>query len=115
VRWGKHGVQNNYSSIRLDFKQPFRINIYFVFLFIATGMLLTSPFVINDAFAIQASVISNPYENNLPTEFKWQMVFISSDSACSNYHYQMMETYYDVAIQYLKLYELDNISYDPYA
>jgi len=113
VRWGKYGVQNNFSSIRIDLKLPFRINIYFVFLFIATAMLFTSPFVINDAFAIKVTIINDAFDNNSPNELKWQMVFISSTPACSNYHYQMMYTYYDVALQYLKLYELENISYDP--
>ena len=76
-------------------------------------MLLTSPFAINDAFAINTLVINDASNNNSPNELKWKMVFISITSACSNYHYQMMETYYDAAIEYLKLYELENISYDP--
>jgi len=112
VRWGKYGVHTVCSSFRLDFKLSFRINIYFVFLFIATAMLLSSPFAINDAFAIKAFVINDAFDNNSPNEFKWQMVFISSAPACSNYHYQMMYTYYDVVIEYLKLYELENTSYD---
>ncbi len=113
MSWGKYGVQNISSTIRVDLKPSFRINTSFVFLFIVTAMLFSSPLVINDAFAINAVILKNPYANNLPTELKWQMVFISSASACSNYHYQMMETYYDVVIQYLKLYELETISYDP--
>jgi len=113
VSWGKYGVQNVSSLIRLDLKLPYRINTSFVFLFIATAMLFSSPFVINDAFAIKASVINDEFDNNSPNEFKWQMVFISSASGCSNYDYQMSYTYYDVVIQYLKLYEFENISYDP--
>jgi len=113
MQWGKYGVQNKFSSIRIDLKLPFRINIYFVFLFIATAMLLASPLVINDAFAIKVTIINDAFDNNSPNELKWQMVFISSAPACSNYHYQMMYTYYDVALQYLKMYELENISYDP--
>jgi len=112
VHWGKDGVQNKFSSIRIDLKLPFRINVCFVFLFIATAMLLTSPFAINDAFAIKAYIINDAFDNNSPNELKWQMVFISSASACSNYHYQMLYTYYDIVIQYLKLYELENIPYE---
>jgi len=82
-------------------------------LFIATALLLTSPFAINDAFAIKAFVINDALDNNSPDEFKWKMVFISSVSACSNYHYQMTYTYYDVVVEYLKLYQLENDSYDP--
>jgi len=114
VQWGKYGVQNKYSSIRIDLKPPFRINIYFVFLLISTALLLSSPFAINDAFAIKVTVINDAFDNNSPNELKWQMVFISSTPACSNYHYQMMYTYNDVVMQYLKLYELENISYDPF-
>ena len=114
MHWGKDGVQNKYYSIRIDLKLPLRINTSLVFLLIVTAILFTSPFVINDAFAIKAFVINDAFDNNSPNELKWQMVFISSAPACSNYHYQMMETYYDVALQYLKLYELENISYDPF-
>ncbi len=113
MEWGKYGIHNVCYSSRLNFKLSFRINIYFVFLFIATTMLLTSPLVINEAFAIKVNIINDAYDRNSPNELKWQMVFISSTPACSNYHYQMMNTYYDVAIEYLKLYELENISYDP--
>ena len=111
MSWGKYGVQNVSSLIRLDLKLPYRIDTSFVFLFIATAMLFSSPFVINDAFAIKASVINDAFDNNSPNEFKWQLIFISSASGCSNYHYQMSYTYYDVVIQYLKLYEFENISY----
>src|SRR3989337_3755211 len=68
----------------------------------ATLMLLTSPFTINDAFA-----------THLSNELKWQMVFISSQPACSNYHYQMMNTYYDIAVQYMGLYKVEHSSYKP--
>jgi len=80
-------------------------------LFIATALLLSSPFAINDAFAIKAFVIDDSFDNNPPDEFKWKMVFISSASACSNYHYQMLQTYSDAAGEYLKLYQVENDSY----
>jgi len=112
VALGKYSGQNILSSCRLELKLPVRINTSFVFLFAVTSMLFSSPLVINDAFAIEALVINDAFDNNSPVELKWQMVFISSDSACSNYHYQMMYTYYDVVIQYFKLYELENTSYD---
>lgn len=65
-------------------------------------MIFTTPLAVND-------VLANP----TPNELRWQMLFISSDSACSNYHYQMMHTYYDVAEEYLKLYQIKNDSYEP--
>ena len=65
-------------------------------------MILSTPFAVNDAFA-----------NSESDELRWKMVFISSDSACSNYHYQMMHTYYDVANEYLTLYNVAHDSYDP--
>ncbi len=68
----------------------------------ATFLLVTSPLITNDAFA-----------THLSNELKWQMVFISSQPACSNYHYQMMNTYYDIAVQYMGLYKVENSSYKP--
>jgi len=65
-------------------------------------MILTAP------LAVTAGTVSI-----LSDELKWQMVFISSAPACSNYHYQMMQTYYDVVVEYLKLYQVENDSYDP--
>jgi len=102
VHWGKYGVQSNESLIGLYSKLPFRMNHSFVFLFTVTLMILSTPLAVNDVFA-------NPESD----ELKWQMVFISSVSACSNYHHQMMYTYYDVVVEYLKLYQVENDSYDP--
>jgi len=53
-------------------------------------MILTAP------LAVTAGTVSI-----LSDELKWQMVFISSAPACSNYHYQMMQTYYDLTIHYV--------------
>ena len=89
-------------SIISDHKLTFRINLPIIFLFAVTLMLFTSPFTINDAFA-----------THLSNELKWQMVFISSQPACSNYHYQMMNTYYDIAVQYMGLYKVEHSSYKP--
>jgi len=103
VHWGKYGVQSNESLIGIYSKLQFRINISFVFLFTVTLMILSTPLAVSDIFA-------NPESD----ELKWQMVFISSVSACSNYHHQMMNTYYDVVEEYLKLYQVENNSYDPF-
>jgi len=73
-----------------------------VILFAATLMLITSPFVLNEAFA-----------THLSEELKWQLVFISSSPACSNYHYQMTNKYFDVSLQYLDAYQVNHMSYDP--
>jgi len=73
-----------------------------IFLLGATLMLLTSPLATNDAFA-----------THLSKELKWQLVFISSETACSNYHLQMTNKYFDVTLQYLDLYNVENSNYDP--
>jgi len=43
----------------------------------------------------------------------WQLVMVSSYPACSNYHYQMMNKYSDIAGRYLDLYQTPNTSYKP--
>jgi len=73
-----------------------------IVLFTATLMLLTAPFSINEAFA-----------NHLSEELKWQLVYISSQPACSNYHFQMTNTFNDISLKYMDLYQIEHSSYDP--
>ena len=79
-----------------------KTNLTAVFLITATLMLITSPFAINDAFA-----------NHLSDELKWQLVYLSSQPACSNYHYQMTSVYHDISLKYMDLYQVEQSSYDP--
>jgi len=79
-----------------------KTNLTAVFLITATLMLITSPFAINDAFA-----------NHLSDELKWQLVYLSSQPACANYHYQMTSVYHDISLKYMDLYQVEQSSYDP--
>ena len=72
------------------------------FMILTVTLLITSSITINDAFA-----------NHLSNDLKWQLVYISSHPACSNYDYQMMSTYFGITTKYLDLYELQNSNYDP--
>ena len=38
---------------------------------------------------------------------KWELVIISSYTACSNYHYQMVEKYNEITEKYFELYQID--------
>jgi len=71
------------------------------FLITATFMLLTSSFAMNEAFA-----------THLTEELKWQLVFLSSDSACSNYHIQMTNKYFEVTNLYLDEYQVNHSNYE---
>jgi len=71
------------------------------FLVATTFMLLTSSFTINEAFA-----------THLSEELKWQLVFLSSDSACSNYHIQMTNKYFEVTNLYLDEYQVNHSNYE---
>lgn len=46
-------------------------------------------------------------------EVTWQLVVISSEPACSGYHYYMVEKYNDITREYLNLYKLFHGSYQP--
>ncbi len=46
-------------------------------------------------------------------EATWQLVVISSEPACSGYHYYMLEKYSEITKEYLDLYKLFHGSYQP--
>jgi len=46
-------------------------------------------------------------------EATWQLVVISSEPACSGYHYYMVEKYNEITREYLDLYKLFHDSYQP--
>ncbi len=48
-----------------------------------------------------------------PEEATWQLVVISSEPACSGYHYYMVEKYNEIVVEYLDLYKLFHGSYQP--
>jgi len=100
---GMDYVKNNIAySILNKCQLTSKTNLSTIVLFTTTLMLLTSPFVLNEAFA-----------THLSDELKWQLVYISSQPACSNYHYQMTEIYHDISLKYMDLYQLESSAYDP--
>lgn len=67
----------------------------------ATFMLTTSSFVTNDAFA-----------NHMSDEMKWQLVYLTHNSVCSNYDVQKTRMYSEISSSYLEEYQLENSQYD---
>lgn len=47
------------------------------------------------------------------SEVTWELVVISSKPVCTGNHFYLMEKYYDIANEYLELYQLNNTSYEP--
>jgi len=73
-----------------------------VVVFAATFMLASSSFVTNEAFA-----------NHLSEDMSWQLVYITHNSACSNYDTQKTMMYSEISSSYLNEYQLANFQYDP--
>ena len=73
-----------------------------VVVFAATFMLASSSFVTNEAFA-----------NHLSEDMSWQLVYITHNSACSNYDTQKTRMYSEISSSYLNEYQLANFQYDP--
>jgi hypothetical protein len=59
------------------------------------------------------SISDVAFANHLSEKMKWQLVFISSQPGCSNYHYQMMNKFHYVSSTYLDEYGVENESYQP--
>ena len=55
---------------------------------------------------------SDVFASHLSDEMKWQLVYITSNKACSNYDLQMLRTYSEVSKSYLDMYELENSPYE---
>jgi len=54
------------------------------------------------------------YANHLSQDMKWQLVYISHNSACSNYDIQMTRTFSEITSGYMELYQFDNVQYDSF-
>lgn len=63
-------------------------------------LLLFNPFITTESFA---------QEDN--EELKWQTIFIANSPACSNYDYQMLNKYSEIAEGYLNKYNIRNSAY----
>ena len=50
---------------------------------------------------------------SIQSEVTWQLVVISSEPACSGYHYTMVQKYNEISQKYLDLYKLDHTNYQP--
>ena len=84
----------------------FNLNSHYKFkiglLVFVISVVFSMPFISNEAFA-----------NHMSEKMKWQVVFISSQPACSNYHYQMMNRFHAMSGAYLNEYGIENESYPP--
>ena len=54
------------------------------------------------------------YATHLSQDMKWQLVYISHNSACSNYDIQMTRTFSEITSGYMELYEFDNTPYESF-
>ena len=61
------------------------------------------------------SLVSLPssYGLNRQDQVTWQLVFLSADHGCGNYHYQMMNKYGEIAAKYFELYKFPNAESPP--
>ena len=75
-----------------------RIGIFVIFFGILLGLIAIPP---PQSFAYTQE------------EATWQLVVISSEPACSGYHYYMVEKYNEITREYLDLYKLFHGSYQP--
>ena len=71
-------------------------------LFFAIFSVFAIPLFSNHAFA-----------NHMSEKMTWQLVFISSQPGCSNYHYQIMNKYHALTGAYINEYSIENESYPP--
>ena len=67
-------------------------------------------------FGILLGLVASPFPQTsayVEEEATWQLVVISSEPACTGYHYYMVEKYFDITNEYLDLYQLFHGSYQP--
>ena len=97
--------KNNTLSQRGVYMKNNGYNIFnkslFSKLLFASALLLILAFSFDDA-----------YGHHLSNDMKWQLVYITHNSVCSNYDIQMIRTYTEITSSYLESYQLENTSYD---
>ena len=71
--------------------------------------------VISTLMILGISLIAsqNAFAQTVTDDLKWQLVVLSSNSACSNYDYQIMNKYTEISENYLELYQVVNSKYSP--
>lgn len=89
---------NDQTRVKYTACPEFKFTIFLLLIF----TLFSTPFVSNDAFA-----------NHMSEKMKWQVVFVSSQPGCSNYHYQMMNRFHSLSELYLNEYGIENEFYSP--
>ena len=64
-------------------------------------------------FSLLLLNVSNTFaqQDDSSDSISWQLVMISSEPACSNYHYQMMNLYSEITEKYLDMYNVDSVKY----
>jgi len=77
------------------------------------GTWKTIIFTISMITILGLLVPTNSFAIHNSENVTWQLVMVSSYPACSNYHYQMMNKYFDVTERYLDLYKTPDTSYKP--
>ena len=75
--------------------------------------IITSLLIAASVLLLTIPLSGDASAHHFTDDTKWQLVYLASDSACSNYNYQMTNTYDEVVEKYLGLYQLDNSKYDP--
>lgn len=61
-------------------------------------------------------IIINPataFAMHKPEVVKWQLIYLTGNPACSNYDYQMTNTYDEITEKYMAWYKLENSKLDP--
>ena len=91
-------VESQIKNFTTNYYSKFKITL----LFFAIFAVFAIPSVSSDAFA-----------NHLSEKMKWQLVFISSEPGCANYHYQMANKFHDLTSAYLNEYGIENEGYSP--
>jgi len=72
-------------------------------------------FVISTFMILGTSTIAtqNAFAQTGTDDLKWQLVVLSSNPACSNYDFQIMNKYTEISENYLELYKVVNSKYSP--
>jgi hypothetical protein len=55
----------------------------------------------------------NVYATHLTEKTTWQLIYVTHNSVCSNYDYQVLDKYAVITEKYFELYKFANTKYDP--
>ena len=72
------------------------------------GLVIIGMVILVSVSVSGKSFASIPMEN-----IEWQLVFVTDNRTCSNYDYQMTNTYHEIAFAYMNAYELGNYFQKP--